>query len=103
MNDSVEQYQETELWKQLYRAAVLETNTELLARRVQEARKVAGERALQLIRGTANDDPEFLDLAYASLVLDELDTKCQSVKSSRPNQSTAEDGGLDYAGKNISA
>jgi hypothetical protein len=42
-------------WKQLYKAAVLETNMDLVPRRVQEARKAAGERAMHLIREPADD------------------------------------------------
>ena len=82
--------QDAQLWKQLYRAAVLETNVELVPRRVLEARKAAGERASHLIREAANDDPELQDLAYASRVLDELERKCQSARHSGPNQSTPE-------------
>jgi hypothetical protein len=88
---------DTQLWKHLYRAAVLETDTELIPRRVLEARKAAGERALHLIREAAEGDPELLDLAFASRVLDELNSKCQSARHSRPKQSTPEDRGMDEA------
>ena len=81
---------DAQLWRYLYRAAVLETNMDLVPRRVLEARKAAGERALHLIREAADDDPELLDLAFASRVLDELNSKCQSARDSRPNQSTPE-------------
>ena len=90
MNASDGRSQDAQLWKELYRAAVLETNMELVPRRVLEARKAAGERALHLIREAANDDPELQDLAYASRVLDELERKCKSARHSRPNQSTPE-------------
>jgi hypothetical protein len=73
---------DAQLWKHLYRAAVLETNMDLVPRRVLEARKAAGERALHLIRESADDDQELLDLAYASRVLDELNSKCQSARHS---------------------
>ena len=88
---------DTQLWNHLYRAAVLETDTELIPRRVLEARKAAGERALHLIREAAEGDPELLDLAFASRVLDELNSKCQSARHSRPKQSTPEDRGMDEA------
>jgi hypothetical protein len=81
---------DTQLWKHLYRAAVLETNMELGPRRVLEARKAAGERALHLVREAADDEPELQDLVYASRVLDELERKCPSARHSRPNQSTPE-------------
>jgi hypothetical protein len=71
-------------WKQLYKAAVLETNMDLVPRRVQEARKAAGERAMHLIREPADDDLELQDLVYASRVLDELNRKCQSARDSKP-------------------
>jgi len=75
-------------WKQLYKAAVLETNMELVRRRVQEARKAAGERAMHLIREPADDDLELQDLVYASRVLDELNRKCQSARDSKPKWSS---------------
>jgi hypothetical protein len=71
-------------WKQLYKAAVLETNMDLVPRRVQEARKAAGERARHLIREPADDNLELQDLVYASRVLDELIRKCQSARDSKP-------------------
>jgi hypothetical protein len=87
MNESDGRSEDSQLWKHLYRAAVLETNMELLPRRVLEARKAAGERAMYLIREAA-DDEELHDLVYATRVLDELERKCQSA---RPMQSTPED------------
>jgi hypothetical protein len=81
---------DAQLWKRLYRVAVLETNMDLVPRRVLEARKAAGERAMHLVREAAVDEPELQDLAYASRVLDELERKCQSARHSRPNQSTPE-------------
>jgi hypothetical protein len=71
-------------WKQLYKAAVLETKMDLVPRQVQEARKAAGERAMHLIREPADDDLELQDLVYASRVLDELNRKCQSARDSKP-------------------
>jgi signal transduction histidine kinase len=77
--------QDVQSWKQLYRAAVLETDMELVPRRILEARKAAGERAVQLIREEAADDePELQDLVYASVVLNELNRKCQSGRHSKP-------------------
>jgi hypothetical protein len=87
MNESDGRSEDAQLWKGLYRAAVLETKMELVPRRVQEARKAAGERAMYLIR-EAVDDEELHDLVYATRVLDELERKCQSA---RPKQSTPED------------
>jgi hypothetical protein len=75
---------ESKDWRQLYKAAVLETNMDLVPRRVQEASKAAGERAMHLIREPADNDRELQDLAYASRVLDELNRKCQSARDSKP-------------------
>ena len=97
MNESDGRSPDAQLWKHLYRAAILETNMDLVSRRVLEARKAAGERALHLIREAADGDPELLDLAHASRVLDELNSKCQSARYSRPKQSTPEDRGMDKA------
>jgi hypothetical protein len=97
MKESDVKSQDAQSWKQLYRAAVLETDMELVPRRVLEAQKAAGERALHLIREAADDDPELLDLAYAGRVLDELNGRYQSARYSRPKQSTPEDRGKDEA------
>ena len=72
MNESDRRSQDVQSWKQLYRAAVLETNMELVPRRILEARKAAGERAVHLIREAADGEPELQDLVYASVVLNEL-------------------------------
>ena len=90
MNESDARAQDAQLWKHFYKAAVLETNMELVPRRVLEARKAAGQRALHLIREAAVNEPELLDLAYASRVLDELNSKWQSARHSRPKPSTPE-------------
>jgi len=71
-------------WKQSYRAAVLETNMELVPRRIVEARKAAAERAVHLIREPADNHLELQDLVYASVVLNELNRKCQSARDSKP-------------------
>jgi hypothetical protein len=97
MNESDVKSQDAQSWKSLYRAAVLETNMELVPLRVLEARKAAGERALHLIWEAADGDPELLDLAYAGRVLDELNGRYQSARYSRPKQSTPEDRGMDEA------
>jgi len=76
--------QDVQSWKQLYRAAVLETNMELVPRRIVEARKAAAERAVHLIREASDDEPELKDLVYASAVLNELNRKCQSARDSKP-------------------
>jgi hypothetical protein len=89
MPESVALSQDAQCWKDLLRAAVLETNRELVPRRVREARKAAGERAMHLIRESA-DDEELQDLVYASRVLDELKRKCQSTGYSRTKQSISE-------------
>jgi hypothetical protein len=89
MNESDGRPQVAQLWKHLYRAAVRETNRDLVLRRLLEARKAAAERAMYLIREAA-DDEELHDLVYATRVLDELERKCQSARHSRPNQSTPE-------------
>src|ERR1039457_152096 len=87
MKESDGRSQDAQLWKQLYRAAVLEINMELVPRRVLEARKAAGERALHLIREAADDDPELLDLAYAGRVLDELNGRYRSEEHTSELQS----------------
>jgi signal transduction histidine kinase len=76
--------QDVQSWKQLYRAAVLEKNMELVPRRIVEARKAAGERAVHLIREASDDEPELQDLVYASVVLNELNKKFQSARDSKP-------------------
>ena len=81
---------DAQLWKHLYRDAVLETNMDLVSRRVREARKAAGEREMHLIRKAAIDEPELKDLVYASQVLDELERKCESARHSRTKQSIPE-------------
>jgi len=70
--------EDVQSWKELYRAAVLETNAELVPQRILEARKAAGERAVCLIREASDDEPELQDLVYASMVLNELKRRCQS-------------------------
>jgi hypothetical protein len=64
--------QDVQFWKQLYRTAVLETDMELVPRRILDARKAAGERAVQLIREASDDEPELQDLIFASAVLNAL-------------------------------
>ena len=86
MNESDVRSQGGQLWKYLYRAAVLETNMELVSQRVLEARQVATERAMHLIRESVGDD-ELHDLAFASQVLVQLKNKCQSGRHSRTNKS----------------
>ena len=76
--------QNVQSWKQLYRAAVLETSMELVPRRIVEARKAAAERAVHLIRGASDDEPELQDLVYASVVLNELNKQFQSARDSKP-------------------
>jgi hypothetical protein len=97
MNESDRRSQDVQSWKQLYRAAVLETKIELVPRRILEARKAAGERAVHLIREAADAAPELQDLVYASVVLNELNREFQSAGYSGPKQSTSEVQGLDYA------
>jgi len=70
--------QDVQSWKQLYRAAVLETDIELVPRRILEARKAAGERAVHLIREASDDEPELQDLVFASVVLNDLNRRCKS-------------------------
>jgi hypothetical protein len=103
MNECDRPSPEAQLWKHLYRSAVLETNMELVPRRVVEARKAAGQRALELIREATINEPELQDLVYASRVLDELNRKCKSARQSRHKQSTPEGKGFDYASADISA
>jgi hypothetical protein len=83
--------QDVQSWKQLYRAAVLETNMELVPRRIVEARKAAGERAVHLIREASDHEPELQDLVYASVVLNELNRRFQSAGNAGPKRSTPED------------
>jgi len=90
MTESAARSQGAQLWKHFYRAAVLETNRDLVPRRLLEARKAAAERAMQLIRGAADGEPELLDLVYASRVLDVLNGRCQSGRHSRAKHSLSE-------------
>jgi hypothetical protein len=90
MNECDGRSQATQLWKQLFRAAVLETNIDLISRRVLEARKAAGERAMHLIREAELDEPELQDLVYASGVLDELKREYTSARHSRTMQAFPE-------------
>jgi C4-dicarboxylate-specific signal transduction histidine kinase len=76
--------QDVQSWKQLYRAAVLETNMELVPLRIVEARKAAAERAVHLIRKASDREPELQDLVYASVVLNELNKQFQSARDSKP-------------------
>ena len=103
MNESDARSQDAQLWKHLYKAAVLETNIKVVPRRVLEARKAAGERAMHLIREAAVNESELQDLLYASRVLDEFNRRCESGRDSRPNQSTPEHQGLNEATRVISA
>ena len=84
MNESDVRSHGGQLWMHLYRAAVLETNMELVSQRVLEARQAAKERAMHLIREPADNDLELQDLVYASVVLNELNRKCQSARDSKP-------------------
>jgi len=88
MNECARRSQVVRSWKQLYRAAVLETNMELIPRRILEARKAAGERSVRLIREAADAEPELQDLVYASVVLNELNREFQSAGYSGRKQST---------------
>ena len=89
MNECPRRSQVVQSWKQSYRTAVLETNMELIPRRILEARKAAGERAVRLIREAADAEPELQDLVYASVVLTELNRKFQSAGHSGRKQSTS--------------
>jgi hypothetical protein len=89
MNESDARSEGAQLWKHLYRTAVLETNMELVPRRVLEARKAAGQRALELIREATINELELQDLVYAMRVLDELNRKCKSARHSRHNKSNS--------------
>jgi hypothetical protein len=85
-------------WKQLYKAAVLETNMDLVPRRVQEARKAAGERAMHLIREASDDEPESQDLVYARRVLDELNRKVSPLEIQNLNSPVC---GIDPGGYTV--
>jgi signal transduction histidine kinase len=87
MRDRDRRSQDVQSWKELYRTAVLETDMELVPRRLLEARKAAGERAVQLIRGASDDEPELRDLVFASVVLNELNREFQSGRHSITNHS----------------
>jgi signal transduction histidine kinase len=87
MRDRDRRSQDVQSWKELYRTAVLETDMELVPRRILEARKAAGERAVQLIRGASDDEPELQDLVFASVVLNELNREFQSGRHSITNHS----------------
>jgi hypothetical protein len=89
MNECPRRSQVVQSWKQLYRTAVLETNMKLIPRRILEARKAAGERAVHLIREAADAEPELQDLVYASVVLNELNREFQSTGHSGRKQSSS--------------
>jgi hypothetical protein len=89
MNECPRRSQVVQSWKQLYRTAVLETNMKLIPRRILEARKAAGERAVHLIREAADTEPELQDLVYASVVLNELNREFQSTGHSGRKQSSS--------------
>jgi hypothetical protein len=97
MHESDARSQDAELWMHLFKAAFLETNMELVPRRVLEARKAAGKRAIHLIREAAVNEPELQDLVYASRVLGELNRRCESGGHSRTTHSIPEDRGMDEA------
>ena len=63
---------------------------ELVPRRIVEARKAAGERAVHLIREASDGEPELQDLVYASVVLNELNKKLQSAGNAEPKRSPSE-------------
>jgi signal transduction histidine kinase len=90
IQESDRRSQDGQSWKQLYRAAVRETNMELVPRRILEARKAARERAVYLIREASEDEPELQDLVYASVVLNELNREFQSAGHAGPKRSTTE-------------
>jgi signal transduction histidine kinase len=90
IQESDRRSQDVQSWKQLYRAAVRETNRELVPRRILEARKAAGERAVYLIREASEDEPELQDLVYASVVLNELNREFQSAGHAETKRSTSE-------------
>jgi C4-dicarboxylate-specific signal transduction histidine kinase len=90
IQESDRRSQDVQSWKQLYRAAVRETNRELVPRRILEARKAAGERAVYLIREASEDEPELQDLVYASVVLNELNREFQSAGHAEPKRSTSD-------------
>jgi|ERR1700721_1195540 hypothetical protein len=90
MNEGDARSRGAQSWKHLYRVAALETNMELVPRRIFEARKAAGHRAMELIREAAVEGPELQDLVFASRVLDELMKRCQSGRRSGTNHSTPE-------------
>jgi hypothetical protein len=88
MNESDARSQSAQLWKHLYRAAILETNMDLVPRRILEAQKAAAARAMHLILESADDELELHDVVYASRVLDELNGRYQSGRHSRAKQSS---------------
>jgi hypothetical protein len=90
MDESDARSQDAQLWKHLYKSAVLETDMELVPRLVREARKAAGQRAMHLIREAAVNEPELQDLLYASRVLDELNRRCECGRHSRTKHSIQE-------------
>ena len=90
MNESDARSQDAQLWKHLYKSAVLETDMELVPRLVREARKAAGQRAMHLIREAGFNEPELQDLVYVSRVLDELNRRCESARHSRREQSISD-------------
>lgn len=71
MNGGDGQFQSEPSWKQLYEAALLELEPNLLPQRIADAQK-AIERAWALLRADGNNNPEKEALAGAQVILDDL-------------------------------
>jgi hypothetical protein len=71
VNNGTTRMQQT-VWKHLYEAALLEQETELLSQRIADAQKAIRERTLSLHRKSGDNMAEKEMLAYANIVLEDL-------------------------------
>lgn len=71
MNDGEGRFQGG--WKQLYEAALLELDPKLLPRRIADAQKAIGERAMALLQENGHNHSEKEALASAHVALNDLE------------------------------
>jgi hypothetical protein len=70
-------------WKHLYEVALLEKETELLSQRIAEAQKAIRERTLSLLGKSGDNIVEREMLAYATIVLEDLQRMYSDSKSGK--------------------
>ena len=72
MNDQDAQFHDSQSWRLLYEAAILELNTRFIPQKIEEAQRAMEERAITILRDSNAPKAERQDLARAYLALDEL-------------------------------